>query len=193
MFILRGLIRLYRKAWIFCATICLIIFGLYQLFTGGSHREIKDKNILFTQDKDKALVTKVIDGDTFVCQINGHGEEITIRMLGIDCPESVHKDKSKNTTWGKKASDYTKDDLEEATVWLEYDKEKTDQYGRTLAYVYSLGREMINKKLVKKGLARAVYYEPNGKYKNQFEKLMEKAKKKKKGFWKDGYKKAFPS
>ena len=77
-------------------------------------------------------------------------------------------------------------------VKLVYDKDKYDQYGRTLAYVY-LGKSMFNKTLLKKGYARAVYYAPNGKYRKAFNKLQATAKKKKKGFWKDGYSVAFPS
>ena len=134
-------------------------------------------------------VDRVVDGDTFVTYING--EKTRIRMIGVDTPESVHPDESKNTKWGKKISKWVKKQLTGKKVKLKYDKDKYDQYGRTLAYVY-LGKTMFNKTLLKKGYARAVYYAPNGKYRKAFNKLQATAKKKKKGFWKDGYSVAFP-
>lgn len=135
-------------------------------------------------------VVRVKDGDTYVIEINGNEE--TVRLIGVDTPESVHKNKAKNTKWGKKISKIVKKKLKKGTkVKLTYDKGEKDIYGRTLAYVYVDGK-MINEYLVEKGYARAVYYAPNGKYRKKFEKLQKQAKKKKKGFWKDGYKKAFP-
>ena len=134
-------------------------------------------------------VDRVVDGDTFVTYIDG--EKTRIRMIGVDTPESVHPNESKNTKWGKKISKWVKKQLTGKKVKLKYDKDKYDQYGRTLAYVY-LGKSMFNKTLLKKGYARAVYYAPNGKYRKTFNKLQATAKKKKKGFWKDGYSVAFP-
>lgn len=140
-------------------------------------------------------VVSVSDGDTF--KIRYQGELIPVRMIGIDTPESCHAtDPDRNTVWGKKASRYTKKKLAGKTVYLSFDKEKYDRYGRLLAYVYiknSKGRKvMYNKTLVKKGYARAVCYEPNHKFKNSFNRLQKQAANKKKGFWKDGYTAAFP-
>lgn len=148
-----------------------------------------------TPDKGytKCKVLRVTDGDTFVVRYKG--EDNYVRMIGIDTPESVHSDKNRNTRWGKKASSYTKKRLSGKTVYLEFDVSKYDRYGRLLAYVYTKNDGkyiMYNKTLVKSGYARAVCYEPNHKYKDVFERLQKKAKKQKKGFWKAGYKKAFP-
>ncbi len=150
---------------------------------------------VITQDYSVALaattvtVDRVVDGDTFVTYIDG--EKTRVRMIGIDTPESVHPNAAKNTKWGKKISKWVKKKLTGKKITLKYDKDKYDQYGRTLAYVY-LGKSMFNKTLLKKGYARAVYYPPNGKYRKAFNKLQATAKKKKKGFWKDGYAVAFP-
>ena len=141
-------------------------------------------------DDTTGEIIRVKDGDTYVVKING--TDTTVRLIGVDTPESVHSDPNRNTKWGKKVSKWVKKTLKKGTkVKLEYDKDPLDPYGRTLAYVYVDGK-MFNKTLVKKGYARAVYYAPNGKYKKTFEKLQKKAKKAKKGFWKDGYKAAFP-
>jgi micrococcal nuclease len=53
-------------------------------------------------------------------------------MIGVNTPESVHPDESKNTEFGKIASDYTKSQLEGEEVRLELDAQERDQYGRLL-------------------------------------------------------------
>lgn len=141
----------------------------------------------------KCKVKRVVDGDTLLVSYNK--KTVYLRMIGIDTPESVHKNSNKNTSWGRKASIYTKSKLKGKTVYLEFDKDKYDRYDRLLAYVYTKKKGkyvMYNKTLVKKGLARAVCYEPNHKYKKVFDKLQNIAKKHKKGFWKSGYENAFP-
>ncbi len=139
-------------------------------------------------------VERVVDGDTFVIDYNG--EDTKVRLIGVDTPESVSNDKDSNVKWGDKASAYTKKLLTNETVYLEFDKEKQDRYGRLLAYVYLKDQEndyiMLNQTLVMNGYARAAYYSPNGKYRETFEEMEEKAEKQKKGFWKDGFKAAFP-
>ena len=145
--------------------------------------------VAYAASSNTVKVDRVVDGDTFVCYISG--EKTRVRLIGVDTPESVHPDATKNTKWGRKVSKWAKKKLTGKTVTLKYDKDRYDQYGRTLAYVY-LGKTMFNKTLLKKGYARAVYYSPNGKYRKVFNKLQAKAKKQKKGFWKDGYKAAFP-
>lgn len=148
--------------------------------------------VLSKANNDGYVVKRVIDGDTLL--LKKDGKEIRVRLIGVDTPESVHKDKKRNTKWGKKASKYTKSHLTGKVVYLESDTEPLDRYGRTLAYVYTdkNKKTMFNKELVKNGYARAVYYAPNGKYRTEFESLQKKAKKEKKGFWKTGYNSAFP-
>lgn len=138
----------------------------------------------------KVTIDRVVDGDTFV-YYDGN-EQVRVRMIGVDTPESVHPDESRNTVWSKKVSKWVKKKLTGKKVKLKYDKDKYDQYGRVLAYVY-LKKKMFQKTLLKKGYARAVYYSPNGAHRAEFEKLQAWAKKHKKGFWKDGYAAAFPA
>ncbi len=57
-------------------------------------------------DIETVEVASVVDGDTIKVYLEG--ERYTIRMIGIDTPESVHPDESKNTIYGQKASDYAK-------------------------------------------------------------------------------------
>ncbi len=125
-------------------------------------------------------VLRIIDGDTIVIDYNGTEE--TVRMIGIDTPESVHPDASKNTEAGEEASEYTTSMLTGKEVSLEFDVQERDQYGRLLAYVY-LGNEMFNKTLLREGYATLSTYPPNVKYVEQFTALEKEAKAAGVGFW----------
>lgn len=110
-------------------------------------------------------VIRVIDGDTIV--VNYNGKEEKVRMIGVDTPESVHPDSSKNTEAGASASEYTKKNLEGKHVELEFDVQQRDQYGRLLAYVWVVGK-MYNKILLEDGIANLATYPPNVKYVDEF-------------------------
>lgn len=129
-------------------------------------------------------VVKVSDGDTFAIDCNG--EKVTVRLLGVDTPESVHPDEEKNSPEGEIASEFTKDLLEGKSVSLKFDEEIYDKYDRVLAYVY-LDDEMVNALLLEKGYAKVAIYEPNDKYKTYFQSLELMAKLKKVGFWGEEY------
>lgn len=122
--------------------------------------------------KEVTLV-RVKDGDTIV--VNDGVTDITVRLIGIDTPESVHPDKSRNTEQGKTASEYTKSLLSNyTTLYLEHDQEIHDKYGRTLAYVWlspdtSDYNNMLNYRLVKEGQAIPKAYPPNTRYKDVLE------------------------
>lgn len=145
-----------------------------------------------TKNADAKTFQKVeylrgVDGDTIYCKKNG--KEFYVRMIGINTPESVApKEYKKNTKSGKKASEYTKELLNgKKYVYLEYDKDRTDKYGRTLAYVWLCKKANTNRfKVFKKKnvgalimqntVCEAVYYSPNGKYKEWYERLERKLK-----------------
>lgn len=105
-----------------------------------------------------------------------------MRLIGVDTPETV-KPNTPVQPYGKEASNYSKKTLSDKDVYLEYDKEKNDRYGRTLAYVWLDKDHMFNKELVDKGLAREKYFAPNGKYRDMFIKAQNEAKKKKVNLW----------
>lgn len=110
-------------------------------------------------------VVRVVDGDTIV--VNYNGKEEKVRLIGVDTPESVHPDSSKNTEAGEIASDYTKAALEGKQVELEFDVQERDQYGRLLAYVWIDGK-MYNETLLRDGVANLATYPPNVKYVDEF-------------------------
>lgn len=138
-------------------------------------------------DKDKVVISRVIDGDT-VLVINNEGKEERVRLLLIDTPESVHPDKP-SEKFGKEASDYAKKVLRQGMkVKLERGDPSKDKYGRTLGYIFVNGVN-FNELMVKKGYARVAYvFEPNTKYLDELLKAQEYAKSKKLKIWSiDGY------
>ena len=79
-------------------------------------------------ESDKALFSKCVDGDTAYFLVNEN--EIKVRFLAIDTPESVSTNVSEQP-FGKEASDYTCNKISNADeIVLEYEKNKTDKYGR---------------------------------------------------------------
>ena len=71
---------------------------------------------------------RVIDGDTFIIQDDD--EELRIRLIGVDTPETVHPNKPIQQ-YGKEASDFSKK-LEGIRVYITFDQTPIDKYGRTL-------------------------------------------------------------
>lgn len=131
-------------------------------------------------------VVYVVDGDTAV--INIDGAEARVRFIGVDTPESVNPDESKNVPEGKVASDFTKALLTDKSVYLEYDVDKTDDYGRTLAYVYlDNGSTMVQTRLLAAGMATTMTIQPNSKYAAMFYSTMYEARESKQGFWATGF------
>lgn len=130
---------------------------------------------------NKYEVISVTDGDTF--KIDYNGEEKKVRLIGVNTPESVSPNKKKNNNYGKVASNYTKERLEGKMIYLEFDVQDTDKYGRILAYVYLEDGIMYNKELLEKGYAQVATYPPNVKYVKEFEEIQKRARENNVGFW----------
>ena len=107
---------------------------------------------------DTAVVLSVTDGDTVHVRVGDR--EDTVRLLGIDTPETHHPTKPVQC-YGPEASDYTTRRLTGRTVTLEDDVEPRDVYDRRLAYVYVDGHR-FNDELLEKGYARLLIIPPNG-------------------------------
>lgn len=129
-------------------------------------------------------ILHIKDGDTIDVDLDG--SETTLRFIGLDTPESVNPDESLNCEEGRIASQFTKDYLaDQEVVWIEYDEELNDDYGRTLAYIYldEDGQTMYQDILLENGMAHCLRIPPNTKYSNHFAEIELIAKMKGKGFW----------
>lgn len=128
----------------------------------------------------KVNLDYVVDGDTLCISLGS--DEAHVRLIGINTPESVHPDETRNTDEGKIASDYTRELLVGYEyVYLEFDKSEYDDYGRILAYVWlnndtSDLDNMLNAVLLKAGVAELMTVEPNTKYTSCFSSLLNDGK-----------------
>lgn len=122
------------------------------------------------------LVTKVVDGDTLKLS-DGH----TVRLIGVDTPETVHPTKPVQY-FGKEASAFTKRMAQDQTVTLEYDQQRIDKYGRTLAYVYLDDGRMLNAEIIKQGYGFAYTRFPF-KYMEEFREYERQARETGVGLW----------
>ena len=107
-----------------------------------------------------AEVVRVVDGDTIVVDIGGLEE--SVRLLGVDTPESVDP-RSPVECFGEEASRHTRALLPPGTdVQLVRDVEARDRYSRLLAYVYRADDgAFVNLQLVRDGFASVLTFPPN--------------------------------
>ena len=170
--------------------IFIAVFFIVALFHYGINAALSaSKNT----DQDSGTyysVERVVDGDTLKLTSGDR-----IRLIGIDTPE-VHysnkllRDSKKSGTdikdiqqLGKQASDFTKKLVGRKKVWLEFDVERKDKYGRLLAYVYLEDGTFVNAEIMKEGYGQVMTIPPNVKYADYFAKLQKEAREGAKGLW----------
>lgn len=138
--------------------------------------------VLGDTSKVKAQIVKVVDGDTIHVEIEGKKE--TVRLIGIDTPETVDPRK-KVQCFGKEASDYAKSLLEGKTVYLEEDDTQgtRDKYQRLLAYIFLEDGTNINQLLIAQGYAYEYTYNDPYIYQAAFKESQRLALENKKGLW----------
>lgn len=123
-------------------------------------------------------VVKVIDGDTIELEGN-----VTVRYLGIDAPEIAHDDKPADC-FGNEARQRNAALVLGKIVKLQYEEEqKTDRYGRVLAYVFLNDGTMVNELLVKEGYAFVLRDEKGFSYVTRFINAQRNAIKNRVGMW----------
>ncbi|TCK05153.1 thermonuclease family protein [Phorcysia thermohydrogeniphila] len=144
----------------------------------------------------------VIDGDTIKILFNG--KRTSVRLLGIDTPESRknrrayyqarknHLDVETIVKLGKEARKHLKEllaDYEE--VCLVYDENNAqtkhrDRYGRILAYVFTPDGEFINKAMLEDGYAYLLTQYPlEPEYEEELREAFKYAVENQRGLWED--------
>lgn len=131
---------------------------------------------------DEVTFVRTVDGDTLIANVDG--KEEYVRLLLVDTPETKHPDKEVQP-FGPEANELIDNTFTRSKpIELEFGTEKRDKYDRLLAYVYTEDGQMVNKLLLKKGLARVAYvYPSNDKYVDDFREIEQKAKEKEIGVW----------
>jgi micrococcal nuclease len=95
--------------------------------------------------KSGSAAARIIDGDTFVRADGQH-----VRLLGIDTPEH-------NQPFFAEARKLLGELILDRELRYAYGPERTDRYGRTLAFLYA-GSTFVNGELVREGMARAYIF-----------------------------------
>ena len=122
------------------------------------------------------MVERVVDGDTIV--VRGVGR---VRLIGVDTPETVSPGRPVEF-FGREASAFTKRLLEGRRVRLEYDRERTDRYGRTLAYVHLTDGTFANAEIIRRGYGHAYTRFPF-RHLDRFRQLEREARSAGRGLW----------
>jgi endonuclease YncB( thermonuclease family) len=107
-----------------------------------------------------AQITRVIDGDTVKVRL-ASGRQVTVRLIGIDTPETKRPGVAIECG-GKRASAFMQRIAFErgrgrrVTLVSDSSQDRTDRYGRTLAYVDARGTGDLARRMLRAGWA-AVY------------------------------------
>ena len=139
---------------------------------------------------DTRSVLRVSDGDTLVLE---NGEKI--RLIGVDTPELSntsrnhdsarrnHLDEKTVGDFAERAKNFTESLVTNHPVRLEYDWQRKDKYGRTLAYVY---REedglLVNAEIIRQGYGFPIVYFIFNR-KDEFRKIGDQARRERRGMW----------
>ncbi len=104
-------------------------------------------------------VIRIVDGDTL--KVRYWGKDESIRLIGIDTPESRVNKKAKRdaarsgqdlntiTSMGKRATEYVESLVKPGDlITIEFDAQQRDRYGRLLGYVYLSNGKMLNEEIV---------------------------------------------
>ncbi len=174
--------------------VLLVLYTFYEL-AGLQFRKLSAQE---SGERVPCRVVKVYDGDTFRCRLRS-GEEVKVRLIGVDTPESRPNKKALRDArregvslelilkLGRKATEFTRSLIPPGTVvYLETDVQIHDRYGRLLAYVYLPDGRMLNEVLLEEGYAKMMTIPPNVKYVERFRKAQRKAMKEGRGLWSEG-------
>jgi len=125
-----------------CLFFLLILSGLYKAASASSFYSVR----------------WVDDGDTVVL-----ADGRRVRFIGINAPEVAHEN-SPAERFGPEARNFNRKLVLKKKVRLEFDRKKSDQYGRVLAYIFLQDGTFVNAELLKGGYAYYVFSRPNTKY-----------------------------
>jgi endonuclease YncB( thermonuclease family) len=144
---------------------------------------------------NQCKVFDIVDGDTFTCDFNRDGKidrkTEKVRMLYIDTPELHHSKRNPSglpQPFSQEAMAFSKARLQGKQVYLRYDKNPQDRYGRKLALVYTTHPDKtpsisVNEQLLKAGLATTMMIKPNLRFEKQMLQLEQQAQLSQLGLW----------
>ena len=131
-----------------------------------------------------AKVLRAVDGDTLKISVDGRPD--TVRLIGVDTPETVHPNKPVEF-FGREASAFTHGMADGKTVRLEFDQASAatkhrDRYGRLLAYVFLPDGALLNSEIIRQGYGHAYTKYPFSR-KEEFVAIERGAREARRGLW----------
>jgi micrococcal nuclease len=118
-------------------------------------------------------VERIVDGDTFHC-VGGR----KVRLLLIDAPE---RDQG---PFGSAATSVLRRLTPlNSELALEFDLDREDRYGRSLAYAYTRDGRMVNEEMARAGYAVVSVYPPNFKHVDRIRSAVAEAQRARRGLW----------
>lgn len=130
----------------------------------------------YLQSKKEVTFVKCLDGDSLVLRIEGN--EVEVRLIGIDCPELYDP-------YGMDAKRFSEDLLKKAnniTIEKDLKTDEYDKYNRLLVWLF-VDDELLQYKLIEQGLAKTRFIYDDYAYSQGLFDLQELAKTNKKGVW----------
>lgn len=127
-------------------------------------------------------VIRVVDGDTV--HVAYKGRDTTIRLIGIDTPETVAPGQPVEC-FGKRASQHMRRLLDGRPVYVATDpsQDRRDRYGRLLAYLWLPTGKFVNLHMLRAGFAREYTYDVAYRYQTKFKAAARKAATRDRGLW----------
>jgi micrococcal nuclease len=135
-----------------------------------------------------AVVRSVLDGDTLVVRL-AEGRTETVRLIGIDAPEShesekltrqaarLRRDAATVQAIGRRAAAFTAAILPRGhRIGLELDIERRDPHGRLLAYVWRDDGTLANLTILEAGYAQLLTIPPNVRHAQRFRECLAEAR-----------------
>ena len=117
-----------------------------------------------------SVVTRIIDGDTFV--LSGGAQ---VRLIGVDTPE-------KGQPFYESARAFAESTILGSPVVIEFDEEPLDNYDRALAYIF-MDSILYNEEIVRAGLASVYLFKNNRKYASKLLSAQKSARETGTGIW----------
>lgn len=164
----RGLLK------VFLGMLAVFLVFVFGILLKGNLKETENT-------QEEVTVEEVIDGDTIRVKDLKSGEVFRVRYLGIDAPEL--EGLGFETCFAENAKERNEELVLDKNLILEFDTDRYDQYGRTLAYVYTEDNIFVNLELLQEGLSRFYFDEQNILYQDEFIDAVLKAQEDFFGLW----------
>jgi micrococcal nuclease len=163
-----------------CAAVAAVVCGVW---AGGCRYDGAEPSAVATSstttvpprgDGGAWRSVRVVDGDTL--EVTGPSGEMTVRVIGINAPES-------DECFSDEATDAFADLVSGAELVLVDDRSDVDQFGRALRYVETTDGVDVGAELVAGGYAIARRYPPDDARADAYSELQREARREQRGLW----------